>query len=276
MPEKIDRFRDEYRFLSNFWPAPIGIGDLVFPTAEHAYQASKTVIRGERLEVQRQETPGKAKRSGRRVTLRKGWNDMRLEVMLDILRQKFANHHLRSQLLATGDVELIEGNHWGDIFWGVDCSIGAGCNHLGKLLMQVRKELRGNFGVTEPLDDAALAAKRDKELAESRCVDDSVLQEIREQLARRKEAAVLTLTVGAAVVTRNEGFAEALVEEAAEFFSLSMGVAEDFCVQTGNLDMGVVVFGGMNRLKWSLKYGFLCLEGHCSPAFIARYKLLMH
>lgn len=45
----------------------------------------------------------------------------------------------RDQLLATGGVELIEGNDWGDAFWGV-CG-GYGQNWLGVLLMLVRSEL---------------------------------------------------------------------------------------------------------------------------------------
>lgn len=42
---------------------------------------------------------------------------------------------------STGDVELVEGNWWGDRFWGV-CD-GVGENRLGRCLMEVRKELRG-------------------------------------------------------------------------------------------------------------------------------------
>ena len=60
--------------------------------------------------------------------------------MRDLLRQKFAREPLRSQLLATGEAKLIEGNHWGDTFWGV-CR-GQGENHLGMLLMKAREEIR--------------------------------------------------------------------------------------------------------------------------------------
>lgn len=63
-----------------------------------------------------------------------------LLVMRDLLQQKFSNGILREQLLATGDQELIEGNTWGDTFWGV-CN-GEGQNVLGKMLMNIREELR--------------------------------------------------------------------------------------------------------------------------------------
>ena len=60
--------------------------------------------------------------------------------MYEIVKDKFSrNPELRVKLLNTGDIELIEGNYWGDTFWGV-CN-GKGENHLGKILMRVRKEL---------------------------------------------------------------------------------------------------------------------------------------
>jgi hypothetical protein len=58
---------------------------------------------------------------------------------LELLAQKFSYPYYRDLLLATGDAELIEGNVWNDVFWGV-CN-GIGKNWLGKLLMQVREVL---------------------------------------------------------------------------------------------------------------------------------------
>ena len=60
--------------------------------------------------------------------------------MEDFLRQKFTDSDLKEKLLATGDAELIEGNHWGDVIWGV-CN-GIGENNLGKLLMNIRNDLK--------------------------------------------------------------------------------------------------------------------------------------
>ena len=42
----------------------------------------------------------------------------------------------------TGNLVLEEGNGWHDTFWGVDLKTGEGENHLGRILMQVREELR--------------------------------------------------------------------------------------------------------------------------------------
>jgi len=64
-----------------------------------------------------------------------------MQMMEELLRLKFESPELRKLLLETGEHELIEGNNWGDRFWGV--VDGVGDNHLGKLLMKIRAELRG-------------------------------------------------------------------------------------------------------------------------------------
>lgn len=135
----IDKFRGVFSFLSNFYPADTGFDGEVYPSAEHAYQASKTINKEERAKILFAETPGKAKRLGATLTLREGWDDMRVEVMASILKSKFENPELRTRLLETRGLPLIEGNTWGDTFWGV-CN-GMGKNHLGRLLMLLRDEI---------------------------------------------------------------------------------------------------------------------------------------
>ena len=135
---RIDKFSDDYRFLSNFWPCDV----YAWPTVEHAYQASKTQNLNERQLIMQCPTPGQAKRAGQHVTLRPDWNKLRIPIMIGLLRMKFGlvNPLLRELLLMTKDAELIEGNKWGDVYWGV--SNGIGENNLGKLLMVVRKEIQ--------------------------------------------------------------------------------------------------------------------------------------
>ena len=135
----IERFEEEYRWLSNFAPALVDYDGVSYPTVEHAYQAAKTMDGVERARIAAAASPGRARRLGRSVALRADWDVLKLDVMLDLLRQKFHLSEYRSKLLATGDSVLIEGNVWGDTFWGV-CR-GVGENHLGKLLMRVRCEL---------------------------------------------------------------------------------------------------------------------------------------
>ena len=136
---KIDKFDGENAFLSNFHPSPIRVQGIWFPTVEHAFQAAKTLNPAERDEIARATTPGRAKRLGRRVTLRRDWESVKVGVMEDLLRRKFDGvGPLRQQLQDTSPAELIEGNTWGDTFWGV-CK-GRGQNQLGLLLMKIRDE----------------------------------------------------------------------------------------------------------------------------------------
>lgn len=135
----IREFQGEHRFLSNFWPARITFGEWTFPTAEHAYQAAKSLDPVDWKDAQECVSPGAAKRLGKTFTLRPDWDDVKLEIMPEIVRAKFRDPELREKLLATGDAQLIEGNNWGDTFWGV--SRGKGHNHLGRILMQVRSEI---------------------------------------------------------------------------------------------------------------------------------------
>ena len=162
---RITRFHGEYRFLSNFYPVKVEYDGVQYPTVEHAYQAAKveahevyrrgSYVIGKWREVIRiADTPGRAKGFGRRVPLRAGWDEMKLKVMEELLRHKFSKRLypvLAYSLMATGEAELIEGNDWGDRFWGATLQAfgehskppqWVGGNHLGKLLMKLRSELQ--------------------------------------------------------------------------------------------------------------------------------------
>lgn len=146
----ITEFTGEYRFLSNFWAAPIrwqhpGLGTApVWETNEHAFQAAKTNQATEVTAIWRARTSAEAKRLGRTVCLREGWDAQRKRVMLDLQLAKFTQHpDLLVQLAATGTAELIEGNHWHDNYWG-RCSCRACQNSKGqRVSMAYRQELFG-------------------------------------------------------------------------------------------------------------------------------------
>lgn len=133
----IDRFREDYYFLSNFYPAKIVFEGHIFGSAEAAFQAMKCPSRvTEFVNLD----ASQAKRLGRQVSLRADWDEVKDDIMYRICKGKFLQDmRLAGKLLATGDAELIEGNTWGDIYWGV-CD-GKGENHLGKILMKIRDEL---------------------------------------------------------------------------------------------------------------------------------------
>lgn len=142
MSEPITSFTGRYRFLSNFYEVEIWFGGRQYPTVEHAYQAAKTDNVEVKRKIQRAPTPGRAKALGKRAPLVANWDLLRLETMEYLLRQKFKDPTLRKKLIDTGDARLVEGNTWNDTFWG-QCPVGTGMNHLGKLLMSIRRELRG-------------------------------------------------------------------------------------------------------------------------------------
>jgi len=138
----IDSFSGEYEFLSNFYETLVCYDGWMYPTSEHAYQAAKTLNVNERQKIRNASTPGKAKKIGRSVTLREDWEDVKIKIMFNIVLDKFIRHSiLRQRLLDTGDIYLVEGNSWGDKFWGV-CD-GEGQNELGKILMFTRFLFKG-------------------------------------------------------------------------------------------------------------------------------------
>lgn len=146
--EAIDSFTRDYHFLSNFYLCDIEHSGLVFPSVEHAYQAAKTFDIYQRARIRDAETPGKAKQLGKNVFLRPDWDMEKLSMMRAFVKQKFGKYpELAQKLLDTGEAELIEGNWWGDEFWGV-CR-GVGQNHLGIILMRIRTELRDEIRITK-------------------------------------------------------------------------------------------------------------------------------
>lgn len=134
----IDSFHGQYSFLSNFWMVDIAYNGIFYPSVEHAYQAAKTLNMLERGAISVLEKPGEAKRMGKTFTTRPNWATDRLRIMKFLVWQKFSYPELWEKLQATNSEHLIEGNSWGDTFWGM-CN-GQGQNHLGKILMWIRDE----------------------------------------------------------------------------------------------------------------------------------------
>ena len=139
----IDCFEGEYAFLSNFYPSKINDSYFDYPTVEHYFQAAKTFDLEKRAEIAAADTPDQAKQLGRKVKLREDWEEVKDQVMLEALRKKFSDDKLRLMLLATGEEYLIDRNTRSDKYWGV-CG-GIGLNVFGKLLMQVRDELKSSM-----------------------------------------------------------------------------------------------------------------------------------
>lgn len=159
--EKIDQFIKKYDtwYLSNMYPVSIKYDGLVYQTAEACFQAQKFKSEERVLFTNlvangnRDDALGKlAKRLGGKDGIRclskeeqEKWNAKRIEVMEDIVREKFLQHpDLKEKLLLTGDKELVEGRNFRpDYFWGKKLSTNEGENHLGIILMKIREEFKG-------------------------------------------------------------------------------------------------------------------------------------
>ena len=137
--EVISSFTGKYRFLSNFYQCEIRFDGNTYPSSEHAYMAARThdVELKERFQNPTELSAGQAKRLGRSLVLRDDWEEVKDQVMFDILCAKFSKSDLRELLDSTGSAILIEGNTWGDVYWG-ECPIGTGRNQLGITLMSIR------------------------------------------------------------------------------------------------------------------------------------------
>ena len=131
-----------YEWLSNFAPVEVELDGKIYPSVEHAYQAAKTDDPTEREEICMAPTAATAKKLGKKVKVRPGWVEQRVEVMRGLMRQKFAQEPFRSRLLATEDAKLVHNAPW-DRFWGSGAD-GCGENTQGRLTMEIRAALGGN------------------------------------------------------------------------------------------------------------------------------------
>jgi len=138
----IREFSGEYFFLSNFDRSPLFLHGHLYVTGEHAFQAQKTLSPFKRRKIQGASTPRLAKIYGRDVELREDWDDIKDRVMTQVIHAKFPQGSaLALRLLRTGDRDLVEGNTWGDTYWGVNVATGHGKNKLGTILMSRRSQL---------------------------------------------------------------------------------------------------------------------------------------
>ena len=134
----INSFDGEYDFLSNFYECPILWKGNLYRNSESIYQSYKTL---DNVPFDFTKTTGsQAKKISKKLNVRPDWNKIKFDLMYEICQEKFnQNTDIAQKLMNTGDAILIEGNYWGDTYWG-KCN-GVGQNNLGKILMKIREEL---------------------------------------------------------------------------------------------------------------------------------------
>jgi ribA/ribD-fused uncharacterized protein len=145
MPDVIHFYRvaDEFGCFSNFAPYPIELDGKLWPTSEHYFQAQKFLETERQERIRHEPSPMIAARLGRDRTaqLRPDWEEIKVDAMRKAVRAKFAQHaDIRPVLLDRGDATIVE-HTTNDRYWG-DGGDGSGRNMLGRILMEVRDEIR--------------------------------------------------------------------------------------------------------------------------------------
>lgn len=138
---------EPYGCLSNLYKRVVVFEGENFQTSEHAYQAGKARKSQVRDWILAAPSPALVAMAAHGLywwDIRSDWSKIKFDRMRDVLRAKFSQHEdLRDLLLLTGDARLVESatvdnpvnRTWGEVK-------GVGKNMLGKLLMEVRDELR--------------------------------------------------------------------------------------------------------------------------------------
>lgn len=141
---KFYRLKDPHGYMGNFYKARHFIYGKWWNTTEASYQAQKTNVESEVLAIQQAEKPMQARNLGQKVSLRENWDMIKDRIMYECVLAKFLQHSdLRKQLMETGDEELVEDTKsTNDMYWGCGTD-GTGRNELGKILMRIRQELKG-------------------------------------------------------------------------------------------------------------------------------------
>ena len=150
-----------YGFFSNFAPYAIYLKDRIWVTSEHYFQAQKFAGTPHEEQVRQSATPRVAAEMGRDRSrpLRSDWQAVKDATMREALYAKFTQHpDLTEKLLETNEARLVEHTR-NDNYWG-DGGDGSGKNRLGKLLMEIRDQIRRDLG-KQPLQSLANKASHE-------------------------------------------------------------------------------------------------------------------
>lgn len=137
-------FRGQHEALSNFARIPVEHNGVRYPTLEHAFQAAKTTNAGDHKLILEAPNPAEAKRIGKIVDRVPDWEATKDGLMAHLVLQKaHQNYDFANYLCSLEHYWLVEGNTWGDVYWGCTMPrqapyVWTGRNQLGQALMSAR------------------------------------------------------------------------------------------------------------------------------------------
>ena len=140
----INSFRGYHAWLSNMYECNIEFMGHKFKSVENAYMFAKNPHDEEWLNKCLTMSAGDIKKASKLIKLRDNWEDIKLPLMYGLLKKKFTQEQFKKKLLETRNENIVEGNRWGDTFWGVDVktSPNVGENWLGRLIMDIRLKIK--------------------------------------------------------------------------------------------------------------------------------------
>ena len=136
-------YEHDFYVFSNFSSFKLNWKGEIWMTSEHAYHSEKFEDKGLLEQLRNTNSAHDAMKLAyaNKDKYRKDWDEIKLKVMKEILHAKVAQHpYVKKKLLDSGDKELIE-DSWRDSYWGWGAD-KKGNNHLGRLWMEVRDEVR--------------------------------------------------------------------------------------------------------------------------------------
>lgn len=151
--EEIRKFRGEYCWLSNFYRVEINYKGYTYQSVENAFISAKNTSKEwKEFCSSPLTTASEAKTAGRTVALVPDWDKRKIDIMKECLSLKFYQEPFKTKLIKTGSTTIIEGNTWGDAYWGFDEKKQQGKNYLGRLIMEIRDELNGTENKGNSID----------------------------------------------------------------------------------------------------------------------------
>jgi ribA/ribD-fused uncharacterized protein len=152
--------QNEYNAFSNYYKINFEYENLLYSSSEHAYHSKKFNDEWYCEEIRKAKTPSVSKELGnmksgqwskdgvkslikeaksRKIKIIPNWNEIKNDIMYEILCEKFKDKKLRKLLKNTGNKLIRECSPYDD-YWGIG-RYGKGENHLGLILMKIRREI---------------------------------------------------------------------------------------------------------------------------------------